>query len=289
MRIFVSAAWVGLFLAAGARGESYALKFREWPEGAGQSVAVRQTQRKVMRLTTKDGDKEIEVRKREEIIEEAYTQKVKKGEPRPMAYERTYRQAQRSVDGKKEKRGYAGRTIVFAQEDGHYRVRVEGKPDLAPADLNDLSRQANPGRKRGEPSPFAALVGLLPARAVKVGETWTISGAALGKLPNGALFDSERSKGEGKLVRVYRAGGKRFAVVAIQLRRTVRATKASIRVSPVEWAFTLDLALDSPTFVGKATLRVRSTVAGHFPSDNPPGTRTTHFETITTREVRRMK
>ena len=53
--------------------------------------------------------------------------------------------------------------------------------------------------------------------------------------------------------------------------------------------FMLDLALDSPTFVGKATLRTRGTVAGHFPSDNRPDTRSTHFETTTTREVRRIK
>jgi hypothetical protein len=286
--MFVSAACVGLFLAAGARGEAYTLKFREWPEGAGQAVAVRETTRKVARHTTKNGDLEIERRQREEIVEEAYTHTtVKKGEPRPMAYERTYRTAQRSVDGKKEKRSYAGRTIVFDQKEGQYRVLVEGKPDLPAADLHALSRQANPDRKRGEPSPFAVLGALLPARAVKVGETWTVSGEALGKLPAGALFDAESSKGQGKLVRVYRAGGQRFAVVAIEVRLTVRHQKESVRISPVERSFLLDLALDSPTFVGKATLRARSTFTRRF--DNPADTRATHFETTTTREVRRIK
>ncbi len=288
MRVFVSAACVGLFLAAGARGEAYTLKFREWPEGAGQVVAVRQTTRKVARHTTKNGDLEVERREREEIVEEAYTHTtVKKGEPRPTAYERTYRTAQRSVDGKKEKRSYAGRTIVFDQKEGQYRVLVEGKPDLPPGDLRDLSRQANPDRKRGEPSPFAVLGALLPARAVKVGETWTLSGEALGKLPGGALFDAGRSKGQGKLVRVYRAGGQRFAVVAIELRLTVRYQKESVRISPVERSFLLDLALDSPTFVGKATLRARSTFTRGF--DNPADTRVSQFETTTTREVRRIK
>ena len=47
MHMLVSVACVGLVLAAGAREESYTLKFKEWPEGAGQAVAVRETTTKV--------------------------------------------------------------------------------------------------------------------------------------------------------------------------------------------------------------------------------------------------
>ena len=63
--------------------------------------------------------------------------------------------------------------------------------------------------------------------------------------------------------------------------------KGPFRASPSLVTFTLDFPLDSPTFVGKATMRARLTVTGTIQDEGPPIT--AHYEATVTREVTRVK
>src|SRR5262249_51140439 len=64
--------------------------------------------------------------------------------------------------------------------------------------------------------------GLSPARPVKVGETWAVDASAVSDLlGKGAVLDS--ASGEGKLIRVYEKDGKKFGVLELTVRLSLKA------------------------------------------------------------------
>jgi hypothetical protein len=243
---------VGLLaLAAGAgAAESYAIKVKPYPD-VGKSITVRLTSRQTIRLVTRDSDGEVDRdRKQKEDIEQEFTYKVlKKGKKRPLVYAKTYATARRN--GRRQ--SFQGRTVVFTLRDGKYRVKAEGKPALARADLAELTRGANDS----EGSQTAAL---LPGKRVKVGGTWKIRAKATqALLGKGLEFDSSQCKGTGKLLKAYQKDGKTWGVM--QVRVTLVITRdAEVAYRPpakVQCVGTLEGPIDGSSTALTVTMKMK--------------------------------
>jgi hypothetical protein len=243
MRCVLSAVALVVLLAGQAPAQTYTLKIKSSPD-KGESIVVQHLDKSTteVKVTTEDG-KVLDESKNEQSREEAYTETVlEKGKKHPTKYKRAYTKA-REKEGKKElKRSYAGRTVVFTGKNGKFTVAVEGKPDLAKKDLKELTSEANKPRDDD-------VENLLPSKPVKVGETWKISGKALARtFPDVA---AGKSKGMGKLVKVYRKGKQQWGVLEFTLTFAYKEQEKVTFEGPGRFTMTLETAIDGSTALGK--------------------------------------
>ncbi len=112
----------------------------------------------------------------------------------------------------------AGKTVLIEKKDGKFTFRYEGGGDVTGAALAKLHSEFNDP----DPSPDKLL---LPRKAVAVGETWTIETDIFkkGLKPDAAkVFDLDKVKATGKLLKAYKKNGAQFAVMEITLELPLR-------------------------------------------------------------------
>jgi hypothetical protein len=145
-----------------------------------------------------------------EEIEYTYTLLALNKESAPVKYKRFYKTAKTSGGKNAGPRSYQGRTVLFEKRDGKFHVSVEGKPPLAAKYLKYLVDQAN------DKSDNSLLKILLPKKATRVGDTWTVPAKLLAsELP--IEFEIAKAKAEGKLLKVYKKGEKTWGIMEWKL------------------------------------------------------------------------
>src|SRR5262245_24969931 len=133
MRTPILTAGLLALLAAPALADetTYTLKIKDHPD-AGKSVAVKVREAETRRTKILDSTGAVSGdEKKEEVLEEDYTDTVlEKGDKGPKKFKRTYTRAVEGEKGKPEARSHDGKTVVFENKDGKYRLTVEGKDRL---------------------------------------------------------------------------------------------------------------------------------------------------------------
>jgi hypothetical protein len=127
---------------------------------------------------------------------------------------RTYKKAQRIVDGEKRTLPYQGETVLIEKKSGAFTFQVEGGEAVEGEDAKELNEDFNKG---GAGKLIAAF---LPAKAVKVDEPWKFDVGMLVKefTKDGKIdIDAAKSTGSGKLLKAYQKDGKQFGVVELTI------------------------------------------------------------------------
>jgi len=238
---------------AAAADETYTIKVAEFPP-QGESVKVSATEGMTQVLKVSDENGKV-VRNQKTVASKTnvYTEKTLKAEGnKRVKYQRAYDKAIEKVGDMEKKHPYQGRTVVFARVEGKYVVSAEGEPKLEEKDLAALADEAN--RETGDKLREA----LLPKKAVKVGDKWSLPAKQLTKLMEGAPLDPDTVKGEGKLIKAYKKDGKQFGVMEFTF--SYDNKKDGVKLGRTDFTTTLDTAIDGSATTGTMTVKVK--VAG---------------------------
>jgi hypothetical protein len=243
-----------LALTAGTRADdAYTIKFKHAPD-VGKTITVTDNDTKTASNKVTDGDGKVvdDGTKHTEKLDEVYAETVlEKGDKFPKKYKRTYEKATRTLDGKSVARSYEGRTVIFEEKGGKYTVTAEGDKPLSKEDLEELTNKAN-DNDADKDEVF------LPAKPVKVGDSWKIDGKKLvGAFAKDGNLDGEKSGGEAKLTKVYKQDGHQFGTIVMTLKMAAGKAPAGVTFDKppvVEMKITLDAAIDGSTAAGEMTM-----------------------------------
>ncbi len=239
MRALLLAAWLAALAPLAAADESYTIKIKRFPD-VGKSVTVRTSARLTGSVKSIDaGGKVVKEENQHDVLEEEYTETIlEAGDKAPRKFKRYYRKSRLDKGKGSTAQPIEGKVVLFELKDGKYRVSVEGKGDLPAGERKKLGKEAEAYLKEGVEKPF------VPARAVKVGDTWAVPGKALG---DQRIVDPVRSKGEGKLVKAYKKGGRQWGVLQMKALQVMRA----IGSGPAEAEIMLDTPIDGSSTAGR--------------------------------------
>jgi hypothetical protein len=222
MRQLIGAAVLFAGLTAGAvhgQGGPITLKLKK--PGPGESVKETKTETSKTKIKisvmgmdqtmTEEGQARFE-----------YTDKViarPEKAAKPTELERTYAKAEVTKNGTKEDLGLAGKTVHIKKAGDKYTFTVGGKPVEGKA-AEVLTKEFD-GKSQSSEQDF------LPGKPVKVGETWTVDVLkASAELADGGLvIDKDKSKANGKLVKVEDKGGRKFGQIVVTMDLTVSKIK----------------------------------------------------------------
>lgn len=238
---------------------TYTIKFKEKVD-VGKSATVRGSDQGTIAIRVLDSnDKVLSDEKLNLASEEVYTLTVLEADEKGYKkYSKAYEKANESKGGPSLRRSYQGRTVVFERKENTVQITVEGKPDLRPIDVQHL-REVE-ARKSSKDDP---LEGIIPTRAVKVGESWTIDGTTIARQwqDKEQPIDAAASSGEGKLVKVYEKNGKQWGTIDITLKLAVKSF-GQIPLNPPgiqELKTTLDTAIDGSNSEGSMKITMSMT------------------------------
>jgi hypothetical protein len=207
---FLLGGLIGLVcVAAVTADETYRIRLRIEPDVDKSTDVKDESGQEVDQRILDDKGKELKKNHGKQVFKSEYTETVLKAEKgKPVKYRRVYRKA-RVGDGKEDfQLPHEGKKVLFEKTNKGWEVSAEeGKP-LPSGTVKELSKQASQ-------SILDSLTPLLPNRAVKVGETWSVSGKQAQAISPGAEIDTKRSKGSGKLVKVYRKGKRLFGMLEL--------------------------------------------------------------------------
>jgi len=208
--------------------------------------------------------------------------------------ERHYDQAAARDEGELKPLAFEGKTVLITEKDGQYGFKVKDGAELAGDDAAPLEREFN--KDKDDKAGLDKL--LMPQKAVKVGETWKVPVEILIKIfakKGGTEFDADKASGTGKLLRVYKHGGKQFGVFdfhvelplkAIEMEKKQYKTEAG---SKVTFMITQDACIDGSDAGYTMTIAFHiHSVAAVPDADNPQGRVTLdlrHSGSKTLREV----
>ena len=133
---------------------------------------------------------------------------------------RTYKKAQRTVDGDRRALIFQGETVAIEKKGDAFQFQIDGGETIEGEDAKELHEEFNKGA-------VARLFELfLPKKAVKIDETWTYDVGLLVKefMKDGKIeIDAAKSTGAGKLVKAYQKNGKQFGVLELTITMPVTA------------------------------------------------------------------
>lgn len=190
-------------------------------------------------------------------VEEVVTRPA--GAKRATKLKRTYETATLTKDGEKIDLGLAGKTVMIEKKDGGYDITVDGQAVDGPA-ADVLKKEFNKEKQVNDED-------LLPKEPIKVGGTWKIDIGPLAKDAAGELdIDVAKSKGTGKLVKVYDKGGHKYGVMEITVELAL--TKIGGEAQAIELKdgakMTVTAVMDSCIDGTKADVTGKITMKGAF-------------------------
>ena len=183
------------------------------------------------------------------------------GAKRPTKLRRTYETAEETKNGEKQDLDLAGKTVVVEKAGDGYTITVDGKEPTGPA--ADVLKKEFAKEKQVNDED------MLPKEPVKVGGTWAIDLGPLAKDAAGELeFDAAKSKGAGKLVKVYDKGGKKFGTMEITIELALtKAGPAGQQLdlkagSKMTMTGTVDTCIDGSRNESSGKMSVRGNLTG---------------------------
>jgi len=164
------------------------------------------------------------------------------GQRQPTRLRRDYQKAVVWTDGKPSALSCQGKGVLIEKKEGFYRFSVEGRtlPDDEATRL--LDREFN----REDDLDLQRLI--LPSRAVRLDEPWTIDMAPVARawqFNTTMAIDISRSTGTGRLTKVYRKDNRLCGVMAFRLEMPIKSLGVEKPVRPDAGARVLmDVILD---------------------------------------------
>jgi hypothetical protein len=164
---------------------------------------------------------------------------------KPTKFVRVYGTATETNDGKKKEFSYQGRTILFENVDGKFRLGLVGEPTLDPSDAEKLYRSAN---RKSESDQLVRH--LPPGKPVRIGDSWPVPVKPVAETLADFTVDESRSSVTAKLVKVYPKGTSQFGTFDVTARFVITEMSESgikIHFDPAatfDVLLSLDLAID---------------------------------------------
>jgi len=170
------------------------------PKGKSIKVTEKSTRKEVVKF----GDVNLNKEKKTTLVFVEKTLDVDEKENRRTKFSRNYEKAKEVEGDESSSLPYHGRTVIATKKDDKWEVSAEGKPALDEDDMQvkELVEHINQSEKRQD--------ALYPKKPVAVGGKWTMDAKEVAKLFEGSpvKVDTDSIKGEGKLLKVYKKGGK---------------------------------------------------------------------------------
>jgi hypothetical protein len=240
-------ALAALACAAGSlSAQEYEIKVKAYP-AKGKSIKHSETSDQLTTVKVTLGDKVVQDKKEtakqnQVYVETSVTESDKKG--RPSKFTRKFEKSSTTKDGDATTDGYEGETVVFEMnKDGKYSAQIQGDKKLSKEDATKLEGDLNREGRAADP-----IQELLPAKAVKVDGTWEISGKKLAGFLGDKGVDASKSKGKGKLVKVYKKGEQQWGTMEFTADFAMEIEKAPAKMT---MTMTLDVAIDGSSAAGK--------------------------------------
>ncbi|MCC6419973.1 MAG: hypothetical protein IT429_17190 [Gemmataceae bacterium] len=277
-RVLGLVAAVGL-LAGSAHGqETYTIKIKEDYARGEKSRQVTTEKGTFDFKITDNKDNVLKEQKEESGKDFAFNQLIvdaKPGMDRPLKVERTYDKARVNEKGEKRTLPYEGKTVVIEKKGEKYEFRIKGGQELTGADAKALDEEFN---KKGKLGGRELEKMFLPGKAVKVGETWKLDPAVLGKIfqeDTKMDLDQAKTTASGKLVKAYKKGDRQFGVLEFRLQMVPKAIRepAPVRFQPgakMDFVMTLDVCIDGTSRNGNGTFQVTIGAAALLPDPDQP-------------------
>jgi hypothetical protein len=270
------------FLAAPvlAQDASHAIKLKK--EAKGDRVKVASTDIGDMKFKLELMGRE-DVKEEKKTVKLAYTEEIveKAKDARDATkLRRSYTTAERTTDGEKARLPYHGKAVVIEKKGDKYTFTVGGQ-ELEEEDAEELEEEFNQGDIPLDNEDF------LPAKPVKVGETWTVDAKKVAEAfdADGPLaLDVKTTRIAGKLVKVYEKGGRRFGVMDLDLTlgvRELRVDGQEIAMKPgstVRAKITLDACIDGTAHTGTEKGTMTFDLKGDIPNGSLTVTGTAKFD-----------
>lgn len=219
--------WVGMLGLVGLLAspvavqaqDTHTIKVKSATVGSVTRIDKHEDSLEAVRVTDPDGNKVHEENKKKNfhyIYTETLLEKPE-GAKRPIRLKRTYEKALSKLEEGDLILPYQGKTVLIEKKDGRYHFEYENGQALTPAAAKNLEEEWN---KKNDDDPDFVNV-LLPQKAVKVGDTWTLPAEAIGKgiedKDNKVKFNHDKSNGRGKLLKVYQQDGRQYGVMHLRV------------------------------------------------------------------------
>jgi hypothetical protein len=233
--------WFG---PATATAQTYVIKLNS-KQTIGRTVTIRDTRTEngTLKFFFPDGKLAHEVPpKSRELIYTVTPLEEERSDRQSGKCKFVYEKATETIGGKTRNLSYHGRTLIFAQKDGVYRVGVVGEQPLDPADVDELLAKAN--RKSSDRDDDRAF---LPAKPVAVGDSWSVDPNVVFSAFKEFDPDMKVSRADGKLVRVYTRGASRFGTLEVSVEGAVKSLGMGSKFDPPaikKMKVTTDRAID---------------------------------------------
>ena len=257
--------------------QAYEIKLKEAGKGAYVGV-VRRVDQVQFKVTDNDGKvQDVKIVGRSEAYVFRETVRERPAGQRPTRLERRYDQAATWAEGALKSLPFEGKTVVITTKDGRYGFKVKGGDDVTGADAAPLEREFN--QDKDDKAGLDKL--LMPDRAVQVGETWKVPVEPLIKAfekKGGTEFDAGKATGTGKLLSVYRRGGRRHGVFDFRVELPLKAVELEKKPFKAEAGSKVTLAISVDACIDGGDASYALTVAFHLhgvaavpDADNPQG------------------
>jgi hypothetical protein len=279
LRILSVAVALGL-LAAPARagdGQTYKIKIKKPGEGTVERVVKTEDTTTKVKLADNCGNvmQDKEEKTGHNYVYTLTVLEKKAGAKKPTRLKRKYEKAAVIVDGETKTLPYEGKTVLIEKKDDKYTFRIEGGDELSEDDAKQLNKEFN--KKRKDDDVMEKL--LLPKKAVKLNEEWKVDSVELAKgaKEEGALeLDPEKTTVTGKLIRVYKKGGKQFGVLVYKLKLGLKAIYDGDKRIAVEGNSVLtgdvkiDACIDGTSTTGHVTTNLAAQIEALLPDPANP-------------------
>jgi hypothetical protein len=197
--------------ALAQQAEAYTLRLK--PPGAGETTRYEDTL--TTEMTTRQGEAAGEPLRDHSVRRAVYRETVLERDPggQVKRFRRQCDAATLQLNKKENLLPFHGRAFTVERGPQGCRVQFEGQPPPA-----DFVRQLEEGF--GRKKDVNPLEGMLPGKAVKVGETWLFDPRPLLEAwpkPVQVRTDLAKASGTGKLGKVYQRDGRRFGVLEFRV------------------------------------------------------------------------
>ena len=212
------------------------------------------------------------------VLNSVYQQTVLEkpdAEKKATALKRTYEKAVVNAQKGRQVLPYQGKTILIEKKYDKYHFTYEDGGEITGDDATWLEKEFNKDAPENE---FDFKKHLLPAKAVAVGESWTLNMPELLKdmeKTTKMAGDPRTAKGTGKLVKAYKKDGRQYGNLLFKLAIPIKSATQQdkeIKFQPgsvlkLDW--TLSVCIDGTAIDGKSAISVQFNGAANVPADNP--------------------
>jgi len=259
---------VALFFAGGISQaqDTYTIKLKQAAKGDNFNVKASESNKQVTDVMDGKGQslKESTESETKKYVYTALITEKAPGQAKADAFRRTYDKAVITKDGQTRTSSLEGKTVVFTKKGDKFEYRFEDGKELTPEQIADLDDDPGKGGSEVSDTDF------MPKKAVKLNETWSVDPKVIAQKDpeTSMIFDMDKAKITGKLVRVHKKGDTQFGVIELEVNLPVKTgfEKDGFKVQSGKMLMnvTFDVCIDGTSLAGtrKGTIAMDIRSAG---------------------------